>query len=296
MIKTTPSDDRMLLERPLPVALRLYALQVGGLFIIALAFICVFACTVFVEHFVASFTSMTQQATWSGIIAALLGCAVGILGAFVGQHLFITRHAEQRQSQNALGQAIEQRVFHAALALDTAVNAFNNGFYDDARRSGETSLALLEGLHREGGQDDARLADTLRVLGWAHLQLGDARVARAYAVRCLAYYENLGGPGVASALTLLASIAQEEGDYEQAEDYYKQAFTYMEWSRDYREIIEVALGRAYVLAALGRTDEAETARDWVRKNTNLSAGQEAETTRQSSSPVARHTLLFREAV
>lgn len=290
MLKASPNDGRMLLERPLSEALRLYALQLTGIGAIALAFMALFLLTLFVEHVVLPAQS-AAHGTQLGvptvvIIAVVVSLASAALGGFVA-----TGVTRRRAEPVSTEQTIERPLSEAAHHLSAAFDAYNSETYEDAVRHG---LASLHRFQEMG--DIAGLADADRVLGWAHLQLDHFAQAESHALSSLGHFEAVQDEqGTAYALTLLGDIALAQDKFAEAEKYYQQASMHMEWSRDFWQIIVTSLNRANAMDGLGRSSDAMRLRTWARHLIEKPATI-PEVPRTQAHLVARPALSMRHAL
>lgn len=290
MLQASPRDGRMLLERPLSEALRLYALQLAGVGAIALASMGLFLLTLLIEH-VALPVQSAAHGTRIGtptivIIGVIVGLASAVLGGFVAVGV-----ARRRPERISTEQPIEQPFSEAAHHLSTAFDAYNSETYEDAVRHGLVSLHRFQEMG-----DIAGLADADRVLGWAHLQLDHVAQAEFHALSSLGHFEAVQDEqGIADALTLLGDIALAQDKFAEAEKYYQQAFIHMEWSRDFWQIIVTAFNRANAMDGLGRSSDAMRLRAWARHLIEKPATI-PEAPRKQAHLVARPTLSMRHAL
>ncbi len=259
MLQASPKDGRMLLERPLPDALRLYALQLAGIGAIALAFMGLFLLTLLIEHVALPAQSIAHDARIGTPTIVISGVIVGLASAVLGG--FVAMGVARRRTEGvATEQAIEQPLSEAAHHLSAAFDAYNNEIYEDAAHHGLISLHGFQEM-----EDIAGLADADRLLGWVHFQLHHFAQAKSHALSSAGRFEAVQDEqGLAYALTLLGDIALAQDKFVEAEKYYQQAFMHMEWSRDFWQIIVTALNRANALDGLGQSSDAMHLRTWAR--------------------------------
>ncbi len=262
MLRASPSDKRMLLERPLKEAVRLYAVQIAGIFVIALAFVGIFACALVIERPPISTHHVFQgQAveSWALVVVTVaLTLGTGALGFAGGT---VMGGITDRISGGAKRRANRDLILYANNDLDIAIDAFNREDLDLAKHFAIASLHKFEVLGEQGG-----LAEAHRILGATYLQMNDLERAYSHAETSLHYYEGSDAEGAGYALGLLGDIAQTDEKFEQAETYYRQAITQMKWSRDsYWEIVSTMLNLVIVLDALHRADESDRLRAQIWK-------------------------------
>jgi len=297
MLQASPPDDRMLLERPLPQALRLYALQLAGMGLIMLFCAGLFLATLVIIHITLPAHLPAHGARLDTasivIILVIVSVASSILGAFV-----TTRVTRRQVASVPATKIVEQPPDEAAIHLSAAFNAFNNGDYQEAVAHGLASLNRFEEKETAGvvGLADAiGLADANRVLGWAYLQLDNVAEAESAASDSLRYFRVVQDePGTASALALLGDIALAQKKFVEAEKYYQQATTRMEWSRDFWQIVTTALNRAAAMDGLGRPADAQQLRAWALHLFERPTLQDAP--QKQTSGVARPALRMRHAM
>jgi predicted ATPase len=93
------------------------------------------------------------------------------------------------------------------------------GRYGEAKVRAEMSLSIAREIHDEG-----RVADALRILGYAYLTLGDRVMARGHLQEALALSRKLGNKRqISRMLNGLAELYRAEGDLAQAEPLYEES-------------------------------------------------------------------------
>ncbi len=261
MLRTPPNDGRMLLERPIREALRLYAFQLAGLLIIVNFFVCIFAVVFCVERLGIVAHDYTVYSTSTSSSPAWLIGAIGLLLIVVSLAAMV--RASQRIMQlfrtaELAADDGKRRASNAIRYLDAAINAYNEQDFDEAKRRGQASLTAFERLG-----DPAGIAEANMVLGSTFLQMEDYNLA--YASSGFRQYTAAADEGrTGRALSLLGDIALAEEKFAEAEEYYRESLTHMRWSHDNWDIVTTTLNRADALEALGQPSAADDLRQKAR--------------------------------
>ncbi len=246
MLRVSPDDDRLLLERPLGDAARLYAAQIAGLLLLAVGGGILLLATLAIEQV----TRLTPHGplsariapTAEGILPLVIGLVAGVGLGTMWSVVTYRRERARRMRADALD------------ALDTAVELYNEDDYERAAALAGRSLSLFTRLRDAAGVAEARL-----ILGNAERGMGDDARAEALARDSLSHFRALGDTrGIAEALTLLGDIDYARGDLDSAYRLYRSSLDAYRSAGDDWEVIRTLGMLASIARALGREDDSRT--------------------------------------